>query len=73
MQWPSWALFKPPDLIGLRLQRNLEVIENSLRELKTKLDYEQNKQKTYSKDLKIAETRCHILHPFAQPLLISRL
>ncbi|KAK9848484.1 hypothetical protein WJX84_009989, partial [Apatococcus fuscideae] len=37
-------------------QRNLEVIEKSLRELKTKLDYEQNKQKTYSKDLKTVET-----------------
>ena len=40
------------------LQRNLNKIESNVAELEGKLKHEQEKFKTYNKDLKEAEKRC---------------
>lgn len=44
------------------MQRNLTKIEGNVRELEAKLKHEQDKFKTYSKDLKEAENR-HVCRP----------
>ena len=56
------------------MQRNLTKIEGNVRELEAKLKHEQDKFKTYNKDLKEAEKRhVHRLASMQSPVLYVKL